>query len=116
MQAERGGIFVFVPGSDDAIRFVLVASLEGCLFLGNEVFAVVNAPRAKEDAVALFHVLFHVVNMNQLDPVRQRAVAEVVSDCSRLVRLLKIPLKLDSISSKNPNKRAGGEGRNRTGE
>src|SRR5437762_10404728 len=34
---------------------------------GDEVFAVEGAPGAEEYAVALFHVLFHVVNMNQLD-------------------------------------------------
>ena len=47
--------------------FVLVARLEGLLFAGDEVFEVIRAPGAEEYAVALFHVLFHVVNMNQLD-------------------------------------------------
>jgi hypothetical protein len=43
-------------------------------------------------------------------------VAGFVSDCSRVVRLLKVSLKLGLFSLfflTNPNKRAGGEGRNR---
>ncbi len=43
-------------------------------------------------------------------------MAEFVSGCSRLLRLLKFPLKLDAFSSDFPIKRAGGEGRNRTDE
>src|SRR6266516_3365 len=37
---------------------------------------------------------FTVVNMNHPKESRERAVAEVASDCSRVVRLLKNPLKL----------------------
>jgi hypothetical protein len=67
MDAERGGFFVFVLGGDEAIGFVLVAGLEGFLFAGGVVLIIVNSPRAKEYAVSLFHVIFHVMTMNQLD-------------------------------------------------
>src|SRR5260221_9604451 len=45
---ECGSFFVLVAGGDHAIGFVLVAGLEGFLFLGGEVFAVVNSPRTEE--------------------------------------------------------------------
>src|SRR5579863_7608496 len=35
----------------DAAGFVFVAGLEGFLFLGGEVFAIVNAPRTEEHTV-----------------------------------------------------------------
>jgi len=54
MQAEGGGFLGFVPSRNNPVGFIFVASLEGLLFPGNEVFAVVNAPRAKEDAVCYF--------------------------------------------------------------
>ncbi len=44
VQAECGSLLVFVLGRDEAKGFVLVASLEGFLFAGDEVFAVEGAP------------------------------------------------------------------------
>src|SRR5882724_3252944 len=69
VEAECGSFCVLVAGGDDAIGFVLVAGLEGFLFLGGEVFAVINSPRTEEHTVALFHVLLHVMNMNQPEPI-----------------------------------------------
>ena len=66
-QAEGRGVFVFVFGRDEAEGFVLVAGLEGFLFAGVVVFVVKDAPRPEEYAVSLFHVIFHVMTMNQLD-------------------------------------------------
>jgi hypothetical protein len=37
------------------------------LLAAGVVLAVINTPRAKEYAVSLFHVMFHVMTMNQLD-------------------------------------------------
>jgi hypothetical protein len=65
MQAESGGLLVLVLGGDKAKGFVLVAGLEGLLFLGNEVFAVIDAPGAEEYVVTVFHLSIHVLNMNQ---------------------------------------------------
>ena len=67
MQAKSGGVFIFVFGCDETKGFILVAGLEGFLFAGGVVLVVVNTPRAEEHAVALFHVIFHFMNMNQLD-------------------------------------------------
>ena len=61
-------VLSFVPRGDEPMGFVFVSGFEGLLLAGDEVFAVEGAPGAEEYAVALFHVLFHVVNMNQLDP------------------------------------------------
>src|SRR5437773_2517846 len=68
LPTERWAVLSFVFCGDQAKGFALFAGLEGSLFACNEVFAVVNAPWAEEYAVALFHVLFHVVNMNQSVP------------------------------------------------
>ena len=67
MAAECRGFLVFVLGRDEPKGFVLVAGLEGCLFAGLVVFVVKDAPRPEEYAVSLFHVIFHVMTMNQLD-------------------------------------------------
>ena len=68
MQAERRGFLVLVLGRDEAKGFVLVAGLEGYLLAAGVVLAVENTPRAKEHTVSLFHVIFHFMTMNQLDP------------------------------------------------
>jgi hypothetical protein len=68
MQTECGGVFVFVLGRDEPKGFVLVAGLEGYLLAAGVVLAVENTPRAKEHTVSLFHVIFHFMTMNQLDP------------------------------------------------
>src|SRR5437660_2785101 len=68
LATESRSVLGFILRGDEPIGFVFVTGLEGLLFARGEVFAVENAPGAEEDAVALFHVLFHVVNMNQLDP------------------------------------------------
>ena len=68
LATESRSVLGFILRGDEPIGFVFVAGLEGFLFARGEVFAVENAPGAEEDAVALFHVLSHVVNMNQLDP------------------------------------------------
>ena len=67
MAAESRGFFVLVLGRDEPKGFVLVAGLEGGLLAGGVVFVVVNTPRAKEYAESLFHVMFHLMTMNQLD-------------------------------------------------
>jgi hypothetical protein len=67
MQAESRGVLVFILGRDEPKGFVLVAGLEGCLFAGLVVFVVEDAPRPEEYAVSLFHVIFHVMTMNQLE-------------------------------------------------
>src|SRR5882724_5561120 len=105
VEAECGSFCVLVAGGDDAIGFVLVAGLEGFLFLGGEVFAVVNSPRTEEHTVALFHVLLHVLNMNQPEPISSASSGRVCAGCSRVFRLLKFPLQLDRFSSKSPTKR-----------
>jgi hypothetical protein len=38
------------------------------LFAAGVVLAIENTPRAKENTVSLFHVIFHFMTMNQLDP------------------------------------------------
>ncbi len=68
MQAEGGSFFVLVFGGDEAKGFVLVAGLEGRLFLGDKVFAVIDAPGAQEYVVTVLHLLIHVLNMNQPVP------------------------------------------------
>ena len=73
MAAERRGFFVFVLGRDEAIGFVLVAGLEGFLFAGGEVFAVIDAPRPEEYTVALFHVHF---SCYEHEPTRSDLVSE----------------------------------------
>jgi hypothetical protein len=77
METERRGVLILVPGGDDAVGFVLVAGLEGFLFLGGDVFAIVNSPRTEEYTVTLFHVLFHALNMNQPDPVSSASSGRV---------------------------------------
>ena len=59
LQAEGGRDFGFIFGSHQAKGFVLVASLEGGLLFGNEVFAVVGAPAPAEHAVTVIHCLIH---------------------------------------------------------
>ena len=56
---------LIAPAGRATAGFVLVAGLEGFLFLGREVVAVMDAPRPEEYAVTLFHV----VNINQPDPL-----------------------------------------------
>ncbi len=67
LATESRSVLGFILRGDKPMGFVFVAGLEGLLLAGDEVFAVIGAPGAEEYAVALFHVLFHVVNMNQLD-------------------------------------------------
>jgi len=69
MQAKSRGVFVFIFGRDETIGFVLVAGLEGFLFAGLVVFVVEDTPRPEEYTVSLFHVIFHFMTMNQLDPL-----------------------------------------------
>ena len=69
MEAEGWSFFVFVFGRDEAVGFVLVAGFEGSLFAGGEVLIVIDTPRPEEYMVALFHVIFHLMTMNQLDPL-----------------------------------------------
>jgi len=64
LDAERGNFFLLVLGGDEAVGFVLVAGVEGFLFAGGVILAVINTPRAEEYAVSLFHVIFHVMTMN----------------------------------------------------
>jgi len=63
--------------------------------------------------VTLSQVLLHVMNMNQPEPIPSAGSGRVSPDRSRVFRLLKLPLKPTAFSSKIPNKRYGGEGRNR---
>ena len=64
--------------------------------------------------MTLFQVLLHVMNMDQPEPIPSAGSGRVSPDRSRVFRLLKLPLKPTAFSSKIPNKRYGGEGRNRT--
>jgi hypothetical protein len=59
MAAKSRGFLVLVLGGNEPVGFVLVASLERLLLAGGVSLAVVNAPRAKEYTVTLFHVQFH---------------------------------------------------------
>jgi len=68
VQAECGSFLVLIFGGDEAKGLVLVAGLEGRLFLGNKIFAVVDAPGAQEYVVTVLHLLIHVLNMNQPVP------------------------------------------------
>lgn len=62
--AEGGRFFMFVLGGDEAVGFVLVAGLEGFLFLGDEVFAVVDTKGGGRQC-SIVSCSLHVVNMNQ---------------------------------------------------
>src|SRR5205085_676259 len=64
VMAKARMLLGFVPGGDEAIRFVLVACVKGLLFFGDEVFAIEGAPVASEDTEACFHFMLHVVSMN----------------------------------------------------
>jgi hypothetical protein len=69
-----------------------------------------------EYPVTVLHLLFHVLSMKQLDPPPLRVVGEFKQFNligSGVIRPLKILLKLGTFSSKT-QKKAGGEGRNRT--
>jgi hypothetical protein len=67
MQAKGRVLIVFVPGGDQAVGLVAVAGVEGFLFAGGDVFAVVGAPVPAEDTVTVFHQLIHVASMNPLE-------------------------------------------------
>src|SRR5258706_16447536 len=84
------------------------------LAIDAEVFAVVTPPRTEERTVTLSQVLLHVMNMNQPEPIPSAGSGRVSPDHSLVFRLLKLPLKPAAFSSRLPNKRYGGEGRNRT--
>jgi hypothetical protein len=59
LPAERRLISGLVHRGGQPMGFVAVAGAESFLFLGDEVFALVGAPTAAEDAVALFYLMPH---------------------------------------------------------
>ena len=71
---------LIAPAGRATAGFVLVAGLEGFLFLGREVVAVIDAPRPEEYAVTLFHVHFQVVNINQPDPLPLASIDRVLKE------------------------------------
>ena len=74
MQAERGRVFGFVLGGDEAVGFVLVSRFEGFLFPGNDVFGVESAPAAAEHPVTIFHLMSHGY---EHEPTRSAPVSEL---------------------------------------
>jgi hypothetical protein len=65
-------VIPFVLGLNEALAFNLVGGIEGDLFAGVRILAIVNAPTPAKQTVTRLHFRLHVLSMN---PIADTALA-----------------------------------------